>query len=99
MGEKIYVNNEQAALVLGSNGFVMLCIPKFIDADHEIVPDYVAFLSAISILIKTEDKKFQMYMAKRWNEIISNNKVEKELKIDEPDTSIEAPLNIPWRET
>ena len=57
MGTKIYLNNSQAALVLGKDGKVGVYIPK-VGEDNEPVPGYITTLVGIATLVKTQDKKF-----------------------------------------
>jgi hypothetical protein len=68
VGEKIYLKNSQAALILGNNGESSLYIPK--QADEEVVSDSATLLTGIAILLKTQDKRFFKYMARRWKELI-----------------------------
>ena len=68
MGKTIHLTDDQAALVLDETGFHELYIPN--QDDDDIVPDYVSFLTIISLLLKKNDENFQKYMAKRWNEIV-----------------------------
>jgi len=71
MGERIYLKNNQGALILSETGPLELHIPKMNDEDT--VPDFIAFLTTISILLKTNDERFQKYMARCWNEIVKNH--------------------------
>jgi len=68
MGEKIYLKNNQGALVLGDDGMIELHLPKKDDP----VPDFVTPLTIISILLKTNDEDFRKYVLSRWDEIVKN---------------------------
>lgn len=71
MGNKIYLNNKQAALILHEDGEQKLYLPPI--KEDDIIPHTVSFLTTIAVLLKTEDKRFQRYMAKRWNEIVKES--------------------------
>ena len=57
MGTRIYLNNNQAALVLSKDGKVGVHIPK-VGEDNKPVPGYIITLVGIAALVKTQDKKF-----------------------------------------
>jgi len=69
MGTKIYLNNSQAALVLGKDGKVGVHIPK-VGKDNEPVPDYIITLVGAAALVKTQDKKFFRLVKKAIQELV-----------------------------
>ena len=72
MGQRIYLNNQQSALVLGDDGYQALHVPELKPDDN--VPDGMALLTTIAVLLKLDDLDFQEYMAKRWNEIVDQQR-------------------------
>jgi len=70
MGYHIYLNNKQSALIVDVSGVHSLHIPN--QNDEDIVPGHITALTTISILLKTQDVKFQKYIERRWNELIAN---------------------------
>jgi len=67
MGATIYINNKQSALVLHEDGTQKLYLPPMKDEDNISYPTFI--LCTIAILLKIDDKRFQKYIEKRYNEL------------------------------